>query len=170
MRIAPCPAPDALMENSPGPRFASETVTGAVVPPSVVTVNDACVCPPSSQGIWKLICCGVTANNGAAMPFKRTVTPDSVVGSGTLLALALDVAKPVPNTEAIDPAASACCAKLAPFTVPFGLTVGVRGPGGVVPMTNVKPLDMPPPAPGLKTVTCAVPTAAISAAVIAAVN
>src|SRR5579863_2125794 len=99
---------------------------------------NACVCPFASQGIWKLICCGEAANKGAETPLTRILTPPSVVGKGTLLALTREAARFVPKTEAIDPGASGRLLKLAPFTVPPVLNTGV-------PIMSVRALEDPPP-------------------------
>lgn len=59
------------------------------------------------------------------MPFICTVTPARLAGSGTLSATALREARSLPNKEAIAAPAKGCLVKLAPFTVPPGLTVGL---------------------------------------------
>jgi hypothetical protein len=60
-----------------------------------------------SKGIWKRTSVGDTKNNGAGIPFTVTEVPASAVGSGTLLAPAVELARDVPNTLAIEPRAIA---------------------------------------------------------------
>ena len=65
----------------------------------------------------------------------------------------------VPGATALEPAP-----KVAPFTVPPGLSTGNK------PMAKAKTLEVPPPGAGLNTATWAVPPDAMSLAGIAAVN
>src|ERR1039457_6491589 len=88
------PWPEEVSRKIPGARFATGTVMGALVRSPLVTVTAACVCPNSCQGTLKLICCGGTTNNGAAIPPTRTGAPGA------------EEPKPLPNTQAMLPGPS----------------------------------------------------------------
>ncbi len=115
----------------PGAEAATSTgVEGEVMPLAVTTtLTDPAVvpCGRTFHGSCALICVRdpgpTTTNSGAGTPLKVTLTFDSDVESGIVLALAVVLANPVPKIATIDPGATACCgAKLALFTTPFGET------------------------------------------------
>src|ERR1041385_980258 len=107
-----------------------------------------------------------TANRGAAIPFTLTEVPWRAVGSGRPVAIAVPlnpVLKFVPKTLTIAPGAAREVPKLAAFTRPAAVNAGLRGviEKGIA-------VDVPPPGDAVRTVTCAVPLFAISAAVMLA--
>jgi hypothetical protein len=51
----------------------------------------------TSYGIWALICVGLTNTSGAGFPFTVTEVPASIIGNGTLAALAVVEARFVPK-------------------------------------------------------------------------
>jgi hypothetical protein len=85
--------------------FAARLVT----PPEVTTtagkrkVGSSIV---TSYGIWALICVGLTKTSGAGFPFTVTEVPASVIGNGTLAALAVVEARFVPKMLNNSPDAS----------------------------------------------------------------
>jgi hypothetical protein len=104
-------------ENSP-------IVTGAAVEVELPFVTVTVALPDATfQGTTALIWFDCKYSSGASMvvpPLTNfTVTPPSVVESGTVEALAGAAAKLVPKIEKSEPGAIACPGvKLAPFTTP----------------------------------------------------
>src|ERR1039457_3443486 len=60
----------------------------------------------TSYEIWGLICVGLTKTSGAGFPFAVTEVPASVIGNGTLAALAAVEARFVPKMLNSSPGAS----------------------------------------------------------------
>jgi hypothetical protein len=120
--------------------------------------------PPPGDGVKTVT--AVTAGVAISLPGIEAVSSvllTKVVGRGEPFQRTSDViAKPVPITDRV---------KAGP---PAGVDAGLRrvtvGLGFPTTIDNVTAFDVPPPGAGLKTVTLADPTAAISAAGIAAVN
>src|SRR5258708_4686510 len=119
------------------------------VPPStpgIVTVTWALPAAAISEaGIAAATCVGLTRVAGRAARFQRTLLP---------------LTKPVPVTVSVNAAPlTSALLGLRPVSVGAGLFT-----------LNVCAAEVPPPGAGVRTVTLAVPAAAMSAAVIAAVS
>lgn len=74
------------------PPIVAEFAARLATPPEVTTTagrgnaGSNCV---TSYGIWALICVGLTKSSGAGFPFTVTEVLASVIGNGTLAALAV---------------------------------------------------------------------------------
>src|SRR5262245_45051401 len=110
------------------PGAAGSTAKGADAVLVALALTVTTTCPVlNSAGTWKLLCVGLTYKSGTRVDPIVTVTPPRVVGSGTILAVAVVVARLLPKIVCSDLGA-APCTKLAAFTT--ALMMGCPGVTG----------------------------------------
>src|SRR5579871_1599521 len=140
-----------------GVDLPSEFVSTRSAAPPVVPAGN------KFQGSCALIWLGLIPFNGTAILFTLTLTLESTVGSGVRSVCISWSARLLPVMAMNDPGATGPGTKLAPFC-----TWVTKGP--VEEIVNGRPPEIPPPGPGVETVTNAVPALAMSLAPIDAVN